>query len=147
MSSRFYQGRYLGSCKNLGLANIPASLENRQLSEVDLVESILSTSGITRIAESPSAARKMHEMVTSILDRVAEGRTDPHLFVELANAVVLAKYQAKRKLISDCYADIINYVATRLSQLLRQNDPFSTMFARRARLVFDALIVGIAGKK
>lgn len=138
----------LRSCTKLGLENVAIMLADTSVNEVDLVESVLGAPGIGGIASSPSAARKIHEMVTSILDRVAGAqRGGPHLFIELANTLVLARYQAERKQISVCYADIVDYVVRRVSDLLRRGDPAASLFARRARLVFDALIVGIAGKK
>ena len=145
---RLFRPRRLRSCDKLGLGNIAIMLANTSVNEVDLVESVLGAPGIGRIASSPSAARKIHEMVVSILDRVAGAQKgEPHLFIELANTLVLAKYQAERRQISECYADIVDYVVRYVSDLLRRGDPAASVFARRARLVFDALIVGIAGKK
>lgn len=138
-------------CRRTGLGIVGRVFDTRT-DIVSIIDRILSNPQILRIASSPSAARKIHEMMTTILDRIAshkgsQGIALNQLQIELANAVVLAKYQANRRLIHLCYADIVEYVVKELSTMLRRNDPSLPLMAKRARLVFDALIVGIAGKK
>ena len=138
-------------CGRMGLGIVGRVFDARA-DIVNIIDRILSNPQISRIASSPSAARKVHEMMTAILDRIASHRRVQdvalnQLQIELANAVVLAKYQANRRLIHSCYADIVEYVVRELSTMLRRRDPSLPLMARRVRLVFDALIVGIAGKK
>jgi len=95
------------------------------------------------IASSPSAARRIHEAATSILDRIARGSHGSEIFVELAGLEVFARYQAGRGQISKCLADIVADVVRMLAELIRRGDPSVRRIARRARLVFDSLIVGV----
>ncbi len=120
-------------------------LSDSGVNEVNLVEYIL-RGRLNSIASSPSAARRIHEAATSILDRIAQGRHGSEIFAELAGLEVFARYQAERGQISRCLADIVADVVRMLAELIRSGDPSVRRVARRARLVFDSLIVGVRSR-
>ncbi len=135
----YYSAR---SCRSLWLDRTVQYLSSSNVNEVNLVEYVL-RGRLTNIASSPSAARRIHEAAISILDRIAQGRYGSEIFAELAGLEVFARYQAERKQIDKCLADIVADVVRMLAELIRSGDPSVKRVARRARLVFDSLIVGV----
>ena len=151
------------SCSRLGLGVLSRMLDAGS-DIIELTSRIMANRNISRLASSPSAARKIHEMITTVLDRIAtEGSRESaqqisygsgtrstvlqQFKLELANTAVFAKYQSKRGLIDPCYADIIEYIVRQIGEMLEAKDPSLPLVAKRARIIFDALIVGVAGRR
>ncbi len=136
-------GRLQQSCRDIPELVSAAQSLAAEIDEIALIEPLLASQGLRRIASSGTAARKIHEAMTTILDRIIQQRSLPEDAIpELANIMVLAKYQAARRQISDCLAELVTYVVNILREKRNNSDELARV-ARRARLVFDSIIIAV----
>ncbi|RLG79556.1 MAG: hypothetical protein DRO40_12640 [Thermoprotei archaeon] len=85
---------------------------------------------------SEAAIRKIHSTVTGIIDRVIEGKGNPH---DIAHAEIFIKYQSARGQISREIADSITLILNAVGNSLNNREQM-VKTARRARLFLDALV-------
>ncbi len=129
--------------------NIRAALENdTKLSET--VSSILTMSesasreliGSTTVA----AYRRVHEVITSTLDRLCElartkGKEIPRLLVDLSRCLILVKYQLARDQLSERLSEALYTIVNFVMEKVKSKASDIIDVANRARTLLDALAV------
>ncbi|MCC6055483.1 MAG: hypothetical protein LM583_02245 [Desulfurococcaceae archaeon] len=113
---------------------------------VNEVEKILSLSphSIRTIVgrTSGTAYRRVHEIVTSALDRLtASAKYDPSLLIDLSKALIMVRYQAARGQLSDVIADYIDSMLRSIIDTAKTSWSEAKGFAEKARTILDALAV------
>lgn len=136
----------------------PSSLETEKLL-VDEIEKILRLSKKDEEADrfigktSSTAYRRVHEIVTSGLDKLIDSKTrDPTILTDLVRALIQVRYQASRHQISSNLADYLDKI---LSEVIRAVKNAGTdeewekakKLAFNARLILDAIIVLVTTKR
>lgn len=119
---------------------------NREDELAKEVERILSMSfqqaGSFIANTSVTAYRRVHEIVTSALDRlIGSVEQDPAILVDLSKALILIKYQVVRNQISGTLANYVGNVIKSVIDVVRTNWEEAKRIARNARTLLDALVV------
>jgi hypothetical protein len=113
---------------------------------VNEVEKILSLSPHTIRTivgrTSGTAYRRVHEIVTSALDRLtASAKYDPSLLIDLSKALIMVRYQAARGQLSDVIANYIDSMLRSIIDAAKTSWSEAKGFAEKARTILDALAV------
>jgi len=89
-----------------------------------------------------TAYRRIHEVVSSALDRVAESKGfDPGLLLDLSKSLILVKYQLAREQISSGIAEYIERILTTIIDVAGKNWENARRLAKNARTLLDSLAV------
>jgi len=91
---------------------------------------------------SSTAYRRVHEIVTSALDRlIASAKYDSSLLIDLSKALIMVRYQAARGQLSDVIANYIDSMLRSIIDIAKTSWSEAKGFAEKARTILDALAV------
>jgi len=116
---------------------ISLSQEVRKILSIDRSTALRLIGDTTR-----TAYRRVHEVVSSALDRVSESaRYSPDLLLDLSKALILVKYQLAREQISSNIAEYVEKALTAVIDAASRDWESAKRLARNSRTLLDSLAV------